>query len=67
MVQNHLNPLAHWPTQIILIYVDGVEISTMVLIENHAQKMAVATYIANEVLTSSPIGLLSYVIVEASL
>jgi hypothetical protein len=66
MVQNNLNQLAHWPTQIILIDFD-VEISTMVFIEKHSQKMAVVAYIPNEVLTSSSIGLFSYFIVESSL
>jgi hypothetical protein len=53
--------LIHRPTQIILIYFDGVEISTIVSIGKHAQTMAVATSIANEV---STLGLLSCSIVK---
>jgi hypothetical protein len=39
-------------------------ISTIVSIEKYGQPMAVVIYIANEVLTCSPIGLLSYFIVK---
>ncbi len=50
------------PAHNLFIYFDG-EISTM-SIEKYAQTMAVATYIAKEVLTCSPIGLLSYFILK---
>ncbi len=53
------NFFAHQPQ--FLISFDG-EISTTVSIKRYAQTMAVVTYIANEVLTCSPIGLLSYFI-----
>jgi hypothetical protein len=59
---------AHRPTQIILIYLDGdLKIVWRICVDRkYAQTMAVATYIAKEVLTCSPIGsnLFSYFILK---